>query len=323
VTKPPKRWVGLPWPVRVDENSRHASGLIIGEEYIPPTLDYSSKNIMGRMSSNDDGIEHVKLTPGQLITSNLARRQSDWDIVPDPSSDGGFILVESSSGNVDPAQIPQQGSSSSVVYENVNTYEANVKGNNREGLSDILGTGMTSGAVTLGVALAHGSQRPSKNVLNSGMSSAAVVGTGISIGNEYQRPSVGVLGEGVSRVDGGSSTKGNQPSPVMDWENFPSSQLNSHSLHAPEVHGSLGTQKQEIQTSSASMIALGVSPTHQAQSQLQFLPASHLHVPSISINSSQKLPSVATGIMPASGQYQPFPSRGSTVNNAVLSGSTL
>jgi hypothetical protein len=34
VTKPPKRWVALPWPVPVDKNSRHASGVNIGEEYI-------------------------------------------------------------------------------------------------------------------------------------------------------------------------------------------------------------------------------------------------------------------------------------------------
>jgi hypothetical protein len=271
------------------------------------------------MSSSDDGIEHVKLTPGQQVTSNPTRQHSNWDIVPDQSSDSGFRLVESSSGNVNPAQIPQQGSSSSLVYENENTSEKSVKGNNHEGLLDILGTGMTNGAVTSSAALVRGSQWPSKNVLGSGMLSAAVVGAGVFVGSEYQRPSVSVLGEGVS--SGGSSTKGNQTSPQTNWDFFPSSQLQSYSEHFSEKSGSLGTQKQKIQLSSFSKIGWGVPSTHQ--SQPHFFPAAHWHVASKSIDPSESLPSVATGIMPSAGQYQSHLSMGSTAEKAVLSGSTL
>ncbi|XP_021942881.1 uncharacterized protein LOC110841538 isoform X2 [Zootermopsis nevadensis] len=317
VTKPPKRWVGLPWPVRVDKNSRHASGLIIGEEYIPPTLDYSSKNIMGRMFSSDDGIEHMKLTPGQLITSEPTRQHSNWDIVPDPSSDGGFRLVESSSGNINPAHITQQGSSSSLVYENGNAYEENVKGNNHEESSDIPGAGVTSGAVTSGVALAHGLQWPSKNVVGSGMLSAAVVGTGLLVGSEYHRPSASVLGKGVNSGGSGSSTKDNQPSPHMNWDVFPSSQLQTHSQLVSEGSGSFGTQKQKIQSSK---IGWELPSAHQSQSD--FFPAAHWHVASISVDPIQKLPSVATGVFSAAGQYLSSPSMGSTVEKAVMSGST-
>jgi hypothetical protein len=231
-------------------------------------------------------------------------------------NNGGFRLVESSSGNINPAQIAQQGSSSSLMYENGNTYEENVKGNNREGSSDVLGTGMTSGAVTSGVALAHGSQWPSKNVLDSGMLSAAVVGTGVFVGSEYKRPSVSVLREGVSSGDSGSSTKGNQPSPHTNWDVFPSSLLQSHSQHVSEKTGSFGTQKQKIQSSSSSKIGWGVPSTLQSQSH--FFPAAHWHVASISVDPGQKLPSVATRIMPAAS-----PSMGSTVEKAGLLGSTL
>lgn len=306
MTKPPKRWVALPWPVPVDKNSRHASGVNIGEEYIPPTLDYSNKNIAGQMSSGDDGIEHVKQTPGQIVNSPT-RGHVDWDIVPDPSSDGGFRLVESSSGNIDPAELPQQGSSSSILYGNGSSYQGN-GGTNNGRSPNILGTGIASGAIiTSGVSSAAGSELPSKNVLSSGMSSAAVVSTGVSIGSGYQRPSVSVLGEGVSHgVGDDSSTKGNQPLPHTDWYISPSSQ--SHTIHAPENDSSSGAL-------SSSKIGRGVSPLEQSQSQ--FLPAAHWHVSSIGISPSQKLPSVAAGVIPAAVQYQ-SQSVGSTLNTAAL-----
>jgi len=306
VTKPPKRWVALPWPVPVDKNSRHASGVSIGEEYIPPTLDYSNKNIAGQMSSGDDGIEHVKQTPGQIIANNPTRGHSEWDIVPDPSSDGGFRLVESSSGNIDPAELPQQGSSSSILYGNANSYQGNGGTNNRT--PNILGTGMTSGAtITSGVSSAAGSELPSKNILSSGMSSGAVVSTGVSIGSRYQRPSVSVLGEGVSHgVSDDSSTKGNRPLPHTDWDISASSQ--SHTLHAPEKDSSSGAP-------SSSETGWGVSPLEQSQSQ--FLPAAHWHVSSIGIGPSQKLPSVAAGVIPAASQYW-SQSVDSTLNTAEL-----
>lgn len=291
MTKPPKRWLGLPWPVRVDKNSRHASGLHIGEEYIPPTLDYSGK------------IEHVKLTSEQLTTGIPTRGPSDWDIVPDPSSEGGFRLIESSSGNIDPAQIPQQGSSSSIVYGNGNSYQEN-KVNNHGGSPNILGTGMTSGAaVNSSMSLVHGSQRPSKNVLGSGMLSASVVGTGVAIGNGYQRPSLSVLGEGVG--SGSSSVRGNQPTLHMDWKISPS--------------GS-GTQKQ-LQLSSSSKIGWGVSSANYSWSQ--FLPAAHWHVASISVGPSQKLPPIGIGVMPPAGHYQSSSFLGSKVETTAPSVSTL
>lgn len=307
MTKPPKRWVALPWPVPVDKNSRHASGVSIGEEYIPPTLDYSNKNIAGQMSSGDDGIEHVKQTAGQTIVNSPTRGHGEWDIVPDPSSDDGFRLVESSSGNLDTAEPPQQGSSSSILHGNANSYQGNGETNNRR-TPNILGTGMTSGAtITSGISSAAGSELPSKNVLSSGMSSAAVVSTGVSIGSRYQRPSVSVLGEGVSHgVSDDSSTKGNRPLPQTDWDISPSGQ--SHTLHAPENDSGSGTP-------SSSKIGWGVSPLKQSQSQ--FLPAAHWHVSSIGIDPSQKLPSVAAGVNPAASQYW-SQSVGSTLNTAAL-----
>lgn len=307
MTKPPKRWVALPWPVPVDKNSRHASGVSTGEEYIPPTLDYSNKNIAGQMSSGDDGIEHVKQTPGQIIVNIPTREHSEWDIMPDPSSDGGFRLVESSSGNIDPAELHQQGSSSSILYGNANSNQDNGGTNNRR-TPNILGTGMTSGAtITSGVSSAAGSELTSKNVLSSGMSSAAVVSTGVSIGSRYQRPSVSVLAEGVSHgVGDDSSTKGNRPLPHTDWDISPSSQ--SHTLHAPENDSSSGAP-------SLSEIGRGVSPLKQSQSQ--FLLAAHWHVSSIGIGPSQKLPSVAAGVIPAASQFW-SQSVGSTLNTAAL-----
>ena len=307
VTKPPKRWVALPWPVPVDKNSRHASGVNIGEEYIPPTLDYSNKNIAGRMSSGDDGIEHVKQTPGQVIVNSPTRGHGEWDIVPDPSSDGGFRLVESSSGNTDPVGLPQQGSSSSILYGNGNSYQGN-RGTNNRRTPNILGTGMASGAtIASGVSSAAGSELPSKNVLSSGMSSAAVVSTGVSVGSGYQRPSVSVLGEGVNHgVSDDSSTKGNRPLPHPDWDISPSSQ--SHTVYAPEKDSSSGAP-------SSTKTGWGVSPLEQSQSQ--FLPAAHWHVSSIGIGPSQKLPSVAAGVIPAAGQYR-SQSVGSTLNTAAL-----
>jgi hypothetical protein len=299
VTKPPKRWVALPWPVRVDKNSRHASGLITGDEYILPTLDYTNKNVTGQMSSGDDGIEHVKQGPGQVIISNPTGARDDWDIVPDPSSDGGFRLVELSSGNINPAKLPQQGSSSSILYGNGNAYQGN-RGNNNRSSPNILGTGMTSGAVvTSGVSSAAGSELPSKNILSSGMSSAAVVSTGVSVGSGYQIPSVSVLGKGVSSdIGGNSSTEGNQPLPHTGWDLSPGSQ--SHSAHVP--------QKEKI--------GWGVSAPEQSQSQ--FLPAAHWHVSSVDVGPSQKLPSVAAGVMPAAGQYQSSLFVGTTVDTAAL-----
>jgi len=307
VTKPPKRWVALPWPVPVDKNSRHASGVNIGEEYIPPTLDYSNKNIAGRMSSGDDGIEHVKQTPGQVVVNSPTRGHGEWDIVPDPSSDGGFRLVESSSGNTDPVGLPQQGSSSSILYGNGNSYQGN-RGTNNRRTPNILGTGMASGAtIASGVSSAAGSELPSKNVLSSGMSSAAVVSTGVSVGSGYQRPSVSVLGEGVNHgVSDDSSTKGNRPLPHPDWDISPSSQ--SHTVYAPEKDSSSGAP-------SSTKTGWGVSPLEQSQSQ--FLPAAHWHVSSIGIGPSQKLPSVAAGVIPAAGQYR-SQSVGSTLNTAAL-----
>jgi hypothetical protein len=308
VTKPPKRWVALPWPVRVDKNSRHASGLSIGEEYIPPTLDYSNKNITGQMSSGDAGIEHVKQSPEQMILSNPTRGHDDWDIVPDPSSDGGFRLVESSSGNINPAELSQQGSSSSTLYGNGNTYQEN-KGKNNGRSPNILGTGMASGAtITSGVSSGAVSEFPSKNVLSSGMSSAAVVGTGVSIGSGYQRPSVAVLGQGLgSGVGDDSSTKGNRPLPHADWDISPGG--HSHTLHVPEKDNNSGV-------SSLSKVAGGVSTPEQSQSQ--FPPAAHWHVSSIGMGPSQKVPLVAAGVMPAAGQYQSSLSVGSAADTAAL-----
>lgn len=307
MTKPPKRWVALPWPVPVDKNSRHASGVNIGEEYIPPTLDYSNKNIVGQMSSGDDGIEHVKQTPGQITVNSPTSGRGEWDIVPDPSSEGGFRLVESSSGNIDPAELPQQGSSSSILYGNGNSYQGN-GGTNNGRSPNILGTGMASGAtITSGVSSAAGSGLPSKNFLSSGMSSAAVVSTGVSIGSSYQRPSLSVLGEGVSHGVGGDlSTKGNRTLPHRDLDISPSSQ--SHTVYAPEKDSSSGAP-------SSSKIGWGVSPLEQSQSQ--FLPAAHWHVSSIGIGPSQKLPSVAAGVIPAAGQNQ-LQSAGSTLDTAAL-----
>jgi hypothetical protein len=306
VTKPPKRWVALPWPLPVDKNSRHASGVSIGEEYIPPTLDYSNKNIVGQMSSGDDGIEHVKQTPGQIIVNSPTRGHGEWNIVPDPSSDGGFRLVESSSGNIDLAELPQQGSNSSVLYGNGSSYQGN-GGTNNGRSPNVLGAGMASGAtITLGVSSAADSKLPSKNVLSSGMSSAAVVSTGVSTG--YQRPLVSVLGEGVSHgVGDDSSTKGNRPLPHTDWDISPSSQ--SHTLHAPGKDSS-------SEAPLSSKIGLGVSPLEQAQSQ--FLPAAHWYMSSIDIGPSQKLPSVTAGVIPAARQYQSLQSVGSTLDPAEL-----
>jgi len=307
VTKPPKRWVALPWPVHVDKNSRHASDVNIGEEYIPPTLDYSNKNIVGQMSSGDDGIEHVKQTPGQIIVNSPTRGHAEWDIVPDPSSDSGFRLVESSSGNIDAAGLPQQGSSSSILYGNGNSYQGN-GGTNNGRTPNILGTGMTSGAtITSGVSSAADSESPSTNVLSSGMFSAAVVSTGVSIGSGYRRPSLSVLGAGISHgVGDDSSTKGNQPLPHTDWDISPSSQ--SDTLHAPEKDSSAGAP-------SSFKIGWGVSQLEQSQSQ--FLPAAHWHVLSIGIGPSQNLSSVAAGVIPAAGQYQ-SQSVDSTLNTAAL-----
>jgi hypothetical protein len=143
-----------------------------------------------------------------MLVNSPSIGHGEWDIVPDPSSDGGFRLVESLSGNMDPAELPHQGSSSSILYGNGNSSQGNGGTNNRRS-PNILGTGMASGAtITLGVSSAAGSELPSKNILSSGMTSAAVVGTGVSTGSRYQRPSVSVLGEGVSLVVGDdSSTK--------------------------------------------------------------------------------------------------------------------
>lgn len=344
MTKPPKRWLDLPWPVRVDKDSRHASGLVTGEEYIPPTYDYSSRNIMGRMASGDDGIEHIKLTAGQVIPGSPVSRNSDWNIVPDPSSDGGFRLVESSFGDINPAQIPQQGSSSSIIYGNGGIYQEN-RGNNpgesskipgiemTSGAADtsgvssalglpwpasnVLGSGMSSaGVVSTGVSVPNSSQRPSANVLGSGMSSAAVVGTGVYIGSGYQRPSVSILGEGVGSGGGGDklSNKGNQPTLHSDQKVSQNGQQQSHSISVES--GSVGTL-----SSPSSRTGWKVSTPVQLQSQ--FLPAAHWHGSSVPVGLSQKLPSVATGGVPAGSQYLPFPYPRSPVHTEVSSVSAL
>lgn len=304
MTKPPKRWVDLPWPVRVDKNSRHASGLVTGEEYIPPTYDYSSKNIMGRMASGDDGIEHIKSTAGQVIPGSPVSRRSDWNIVPDPSSDGGFRLVESSFGDINPAQIPQQGSSSNIIYGNGGIYQEN-KGNNSGESSKVAGTEVTSGAADIsGVSSALGLQWPASNVLGSGMSSAGVVSTGLSVPNSSQRPSANVLGSGMSSAvivgtgvhigsggDNKLSNKGNEPTLRSDHEVSQNGQQQSHSISVES--GNVGTP-----SSLSSKTGWKVSAPVQLQSQ--FLPAAHWHV-----GLSQKLPAA----IPADSQYlsSPYP----------------
>jgi hypothetical protein len=150
------------------------------------------------MAPSEDGIEHVKLAAGKGITGSPTSRHSDWDIVPDPSSDGGFRLVESSFGDINPAEVPQQGSSSSIIYGNGDTDQEN-RGNNDGESSKIAGIGMTSGAaVTLGVSSGYGLWWPSSSVLGSGMSSHGVVSTGVSVPSSPQRPSANILGSGMS-----------------------------------------------------------------------------------------------------------------------------
>jgi hypothetical protein len=363
VTKPPKHWVDLPWPVRVNKDSRHASGLVIGEEYIPPTFDYNSKNIMGRMASGDDRIEHVKLTAGQVIPDTPVSKHSDWNIVPDPSSDGGLKLVESSFGDINPAEIPQQGSGSGIIYGNGDIYQEN-KGNNHGELSKILGVGMTSGtADTSGVSLAVGLQwpsrnvlgggmssagvsvpnspqrpspnvlgsgmssvgvsvpnspqkRPSPNVLGSGMSSAVVVGTSGYIGSGYWRPAASILGLGVGSSGGGSdkfSNKGNQPMLHRSQKISQSGQQQSHSVFVE-------SSSSRNPSLSSSKTGWRVSAPKQLQSQ--FLPAAHWHVSSVPVDISQKLPLVATGVVPATIHYLSPPSPGSQVHAEASSVST-
>jgi hypothetical protein len=320
VTKPPKHWVDLPWPIRVDKDSRRASGLVIGEEYIPPTFDYSSKNIVGRMSSGDDGIEHVKLTAGQVIPGNHASRRSDWNIVPDPSSDGGFRLVESSFGDINPTEIPQQGSSSSTVYENGDTYQEN-KGNNHEGSSKILGIGMTgsaadisgvvsaldshwpsnsglgsgmssAGIISTGVSVPSIPNRPSANVLGNGMSSAAVLGSSVYIGSGYQRPTASVLGEGVGSGSSVTlSSNGNQPMLHRGQKGSRSGQQQSHSVSVESSTSRTPSTKTDRRVSA------------HKQLQPQFPPAAHWHVSNVPVGHSQKLASVATGVAPTASRY--------------------
>jgi hypothetical protein len=325
VTKPPKHWVDLPWPVRVDKDSRHASGLVIGEQYIPPTFDYNSKNIMGRMASGDDGIEHVKLTAGQVIPDNPVSRHSDWNIVPDPSSDGGLKLVESSFGDINPTEIPQQGSGSGTIYGNGDIYQEN-KGNNHGELSKILGVGMTSGTadtsgvslalglqwpsrnvlgsgmLSAGVSVASSPQRPSPNVLGSGMSSAAVVDTSVYIGSGFWRPAASILGLGVGDK---FSNKGNQPMLHRSQKISQSGQQQSHSVFVES-----GSSRNP--SLSSSKTGWRVSAPKQLQSQ--FLPAAHWHVSSVPVDISQKLPLVATGVVPATIHYLSPPSPGSQVH---------
>jgi hypothetical protein len=339
VTKPPMYWVDLPWPVRVDKDSRRASGLVIGREYIPPTFDYNSKNIMGRMASGDDGIEHVKLTAGKVIPGNPVSRHSDWNIVPDPSSEGGFRLMESFR-DINPAEIPQQGSGSSIVSGNGDIYEEN-KGNSHGELSKILGIGMTSGAadtagvslslglqwpsgnvlgsemlsagiVSTGVSVPSSPQGPSANVLGSGMQSGAVVGIGVNIGSGNRRPAAINLGLGVGGGGGKLSSKGNQPMLHSGQKISQSSQQQPHSAF---IESSTSRNP-----SSYSETRWRISAPKQLQSQ--FLPAAHWHVSSVPVVLSQKLPLVATGVAPATIHYLSPPFPGSQVHAEASSVST-
>ncbi|KAJ9578455.1 hypothetical protein L9F63_005325, partial [Diploptera punctata] len=209
VTKPPKRWESLPWPVpiRKDEYSRHASGVVTGRLWFSP----NEGVITGT-------IEKDKPTPRENVNINPRNYKSNWEIIPDPYSEGGFRLVKKPpvpgivSTNHDSSNIlfPENGSSDILGIglssaDDSNQPDASVLGQGVASASavgpsvDKLSSGMSSGSsVGSGFTFPTDQLKPSAEKLGSYMSSGAVLGKGVSPGNSIKTPPHNVLASGVN-----------------------------------------------------------------------------------------------------------------------------
>ena len=184
VTKPPKRWENLPWPVPLnkDDYSRHAAGVDIGPLWFSP----ENGTVNGT-------IEKDKPKPGETPKA----RNTYWEIIPDPYSEGGFRLIK----KPPPGSVTTSGETSNVL----NTEN----GKPNSGSPYLLGKGISSGqnpsrpaAGVLGQGMESGSgvfqQRPSADILGSGISSGSAVGSGVSVAAHQWYPSASKLGSSVS-----------------------------------------------------------------------------------------------------------------------------
>ncbi|XP_069680100.1 uncharacterized protein teq isoform X2 [Periplaneta americana] len=308
VTKPPKQWVNLPWPVRGSKNSSSATG---GHIYYPPTLE---PNIMRRMSP-EDRIQHLKPESGQIVTNSPTTEDDDeWDIVSDPNSEGGFKLVKKS-GQSQPSTTQRVVDSDAIIFPDDPVFNVS-----QEPSTNVLGYGMGSGSIiSTGVSVANTPQRPSSVVLGTGISGASIVGKGVSVGNRSQRFSSNVLSKGLQSGASASSkiatVTGRQPQ-TSHW-NIGPAVATVQGNHSPSANNS---DSEEDLIGAESNVGWGVSAANQPE--LQFLPAAHWYASSSAVN--ENLTSVGDGIESASG-HKSSSSLGSTVvtaNSSVSSDPT-
>ncbi|PSN37221.1 hypothetical protein C0J52_12660 [Blattella germanica] len=274
VTKPPKRWESLPWPVpaRKDElTGRSASGVVV-ELYLPPDRE-TVEGIIQHVQPNSEEIPH--------FSSN--QKESNWEIVPDEESEGGFKVVEQSSLKSQESNSSKDPDAITFIDEEVgnenrfsnqgNHWSANLQlsSNNtnvitqippasalRKGIesasvvgtgvsaanaqqgqsSNILGRGVSSGSfIGTGVSALDRPQRPSSDKLGHQVSSASVVGTGVSVGNGRETPPSSVLMSGMNSGDVTSGSEPQEPSWSRQGSNRKSRRYQSKNKNRENAQG--------------------------------------------------------------------------------------